>query len=187
MPLSRLGSHCAHRKLTLLCHLQKTYPATGRSTLRRLDAVWRFVLSALLTQCFSDNLIALLGAPGLGLAISPSWQGSPPIYGHFTLTYPVFRICWDATIFLLRNPGWIHVSKPRHLPRDPSKLRQLLHRSRSQRCNFSCIPSLATLSAQPTSGSAFAPASKTTSAASCMRVGDLEPGTPLLPVHKCIN
>src|SRR6185295_15828520 len=83
--------------------------------------------------------------------------------------------------------GWIHVSKSRHLPRDPSKLRQFLHRSRSQRCNFSCIPSLATLSAQPTSGSAFAPASKTTSAASCMRVGDLEPGTPLLPVHKCIN
>ena len=50
-----------------------------------------------LTQRFFYDLIRFSAFHRLGLAIFSSWQVSPPIYGHFTLTYPVFRIWWDTT------------------------------------------------------------------------------------------
>jgi hypothetical protein len=38
-----------------------------------------------------------------GLAISSSWRLEPPVRGHLTLTYHVFRICWDATFTIATN------------------------------------------------------------------------------------
>ena len=52
-----------------------------------------------LTQRFFDDLIALLGVPStrFGHRFLPAGL-QPPVYGHLTLTYPVFRICWDTTL-----------------------------------------------------------------------------------------
>jgi len=73
VPLSRPGSRCAHRTLTPLYPRQRIYPATDRSTLRTLDAVWRFVPSVL----FGSAFLSQFGSASLHSTDSV-WPSRPP-------------------------------------------------------------------------------------------------------------
>ena len=50
-----------------------------------------------LTQRFFDDLVALLRVPSTRFGHRSLLRLPPPLYGHLTLTYHVFRIWWDAT------------------------------------------------------------------------------------------